>query len=59
MSPVIAVIGLLLAIAWALDAWAFREASRRKREARAREQAGLGRKPWWKEPPGDPPEGDH
>lgn len=63
MSPVIAVIGVLLLAAWACESWGRRGARRRRREDRERERDKLshitGARPWWKEPPGDGPEGDH
>jgi hypothetical protein len=59
---VVALAGLIL-LAWWIEVYRLSRAHNRRERDRERERDNLrhitGKRPWWKEPPGDGPEEDH
>jgi len=59
MKLALSALAFLFLAAWFIERWmAAGEAARRRREADNLRHI-TGGEPWWKTPPGDPPEGDH
>jgi hypothetical protein len=58
LDLIVAIIGLVLIFASAIHRWYTRSQNERREQDRDLSRL-TGGKRWWKEPPGDGPEGDH
>ena len=58
MKLFIAILGMVLMVAWAIERWYVRRTQGQRPRDRELDYLG-GTKRWWQEPPEDGPKGDH